>query len=828
MASGRERLDLEEQIAEAIKNQVASVESFGQAQKKVRDNLKTIRRLNAEIAEATDEEREALERQRDLLIGINEELRKGKNYLKAAGNEALNYGKQLKQSLWNASSIWDKMLEIESSTKRTAAQVGFYGNRYKTLNTQISIGRQSMIDMGFAAEDAVKAQANFAEETGRQVILGKEAYDAMSETARATGMAVEEVSSLAGQMEAFGLGAVQATDYIYNISEISEKMGVNSNKVTKKFQSNLNMLNKLDFKGGMKGMAKMAAHSERFKLSMEAVASVSDKVFRPEGAVEAAANLQVLGGSLAQLGDPFQLMYKARYAPEELAKSITKAATASAVFNEKTGEFEVNALELDRMREAANALGMDYTELVQTAKQSAKINMFEKSLGQIKKEDRALISGMAEMVNGEGQISFVNKDGELIDKSINQLTQTEVDYIKKNEKDRKERARHMMALTDRWQQLQGQLMEVGLKFLQPIVDAFSEFGENKSWMENSFDSLIEGVKWFANIVGKVSKFLGPTGVLAVLLADKLGLFKLAGWYLRGLTLGKGFDMSMKKSSFMNKLTGGAGGGGGGGTPPTPPPGPQGPQQMTKGFDYKNLIKGAAAILILSAALFVFAKALQEFDKLENGWETLGIAAGSMIILAGGLFIVGKIVEKGAKNLFLGALAMAAMGVAFIPFAYGLSLLQGLNWETLGMAGVALLGLTAALFGLGALMSAGGGIGALIFLAGAAAMVVMGAALMVFGLGLQAVVNPIERFNTSMLSMSNIDFSKVVGGIKSIGVAIEGLNTENLVDFNATVEALNSLKNDPIRIEFGEISGKIDIGGDGQSVDLSPSQLSELL
>ncbi len=47
----------------------------------------------------------------------------------------------------------------------------------------------------------------------------------------------------------------------------------------------------------------------------------------------------------------------------------------------------------------------------------------------------------------------------------------------------------------------------------------------------------------------------------------------------------------------------------------------------------SMLKGAAAILIISAALFVFAKALQEFDKLQNGWETLAMAAVGLTTLA---------------------------------------------------------------------------------------------------------------------------------------------------------------------------------------------------
>ena len=139
---------------------------------------------------------------------------------------------------------------------------------------------------------------------------------------------------------------------------------------------------------------------------MQDVASVADKVFRPEGAIEAAAQLQVLGGSLAAMGDPFQLMYKARNSPEELAKSLSKAVTASATFNSTTKEYEVNAYELDRLREAAQGLGLDYTKLAEAAKQGAKLRTFGELLGGkgLNPEEIEAISSITQMNKGKAQI----------------------------------------------------------------------------------------------------------------------------------------------------------------------------------------------------------------------------------------------------------------------------------------------------------------------------------------------------------------------------------------------------------------------------------------
>ena len=235
----------------------------------------------------------------------------------------------------------------------------------------------------------------------------------------------------------------------------------------------------------------------------------------------------------------------------------------------------------------------------------------------------------------------------------------------------------------------------------------------------------------------------------------------------GYAAGKAFKTSsgMGGGGILSKIFGGKG------TPPTPAPtpptqggGPGGPGGMIKGMNPMDMIKGATAVLILSAALFVFAKALQEFDKLKNGWETLAMAGVSMVGLTLGLWALSSLPTD---KLITGALALGLMGLAFIPFAFGLSLLEGLSWETLGMAGVALLGLTAAVFGLGALLATG--VGAVIFGAGILGFMALGAAMVVLGFGLSMVVDPLSKFMTvigdgTALLNAGLGFLSLAGGM----------------------------------------------------------------
>ena len=87
----------------------------------------------------------------------------------------------------------------------------------------------------------------------------------------------------------------------------------------------------------------------------------------------------------------------------------------------------------------------------------------------------------------------------------------------------------------------------------------------------------------------------------------------------------------------------------------------------KGIDMKQVLKGAAAILILSAALFVAAKAFQQFASVE--WES--IAKGGVALL--GLVGITKLLGNSIAGILKGSSALAILGAALIPLAYALNL-----------------------------------------------------------------------------------------------------------------------------------------------------------
>jgi hypothetical protein len=74
-------------------------------------------------------------------------------------------------------------------------------------------------------------------------------------------------------------------------------MGLNATKVIKNIQSNMKLLNKTNFKDGVKGLEAMGKLATKLGVKMDFAAGMSDKLWDIEGAVDMSAQLQVMGGA---------------------------------------------------------------------------------------------------------------------------------------------------------------------------------------------------------------------------------------------------------------------------------------------------------------------------------------------------------------------------------------------------------------------------------------------------------------------------------------------------------------------------------------------------
>lgn len=220
-----------------------------------------------------------------------------------------------------------------------------------------------------------------------------------------------------------------------------------------------------------------------------------------------------------------------------------------------------------------------------------------------------------------------------------------------------------------------------------------------------------------------------------------------------------------------------------------------------------LKKIGVGMLAFGAALWVTAKAFQEFAKLDWGGFTKGlIALGGMVLAAIGL-------SKAKGDIFKGALALGVLDLAIWGMSLALKNFAALDWETIGKAFVTVGGF--------ALIAAALGNAITPILLGSAAIAVLGAALWVFGKGLDSIAEGMKDFVDSLTQLSKIDalnlaligpaLASVAAGMAAMGAGSAIAGVGNLVGKLLNLGGPSPL--DQI-VELGKSGEGVKAAGDG--------------
>ena len=185
------------------------------------------------------------------------------------------------------------------------------------------------------------------------------------------------------------------------------------------------------------------------------------------------------------------------------------------------------------------------------------------------------------------------------------------------------------------------------------------------------------------------------------------------------------------------------------------------QSMSK-INMNAVLKGAAALVIVAAAVFVFGKAVQEFMKVS--WSAVGMAVVSMLALVGSVALLGAIMSSGVGAVAILAGAAAMLIVAGAMFVLGKAIQEiskgaGTDFATLGVSLLA-FGLAVAPLGLLALP----------MMLAAGALTTMGIGLTAFGIGLSMI--PTEQLNTIKDTLTTV--VPLTAGIVSLAAGIAAL------------------------------------------------------
>jgi hypothetical protein len=450
------------------------------------------------------------------------------------------------------------LFEMDKAIRTTVTQMGTLGKQSDIVRQNIKAAAVNTISFGAGIKEIAEIQAQYTESLGRNVMLSQKSLETIAEIGKSTGLGIEGATEMAVQFDKMGVSAEMAGKFTQEALDRSSSMGLNATKVMKNINQNFKMLNKYRFKEGIKGLIKMAELSTKLGVDMDFASSMADKLFSVEGAVEMAAQLNVMGGAWAQMADPFKLMYQARNDMQGLTDDISKAAASSMSFAQD-GSIQTNAMEMQRLRIVAEQTGLEYEKLVELGKTKFKFDKIEMQSAGLTDEMKTFLANTAEFKDGKAYIQL--EGGK---KLLTRLNQTDKDFIQTqiNEKETmKKRAEAAQSFDEKFQNLINMveitmlpIIEGLTKALDPLVTKLmnGEFKDDLIKLGENIGTFVEwAAKGLGSFVSTVVDIFGAKGLFYTYLVGKTAL-----WLANGYLLAKGFMAGV--GPFMNSM-GGKGG-----------------------------------------------------------------------------------------------------------------------------------------------------------------------------------------------------------------------------------------------------------------------------
>ena len=348
-------------------------------------------------------------------------------------------GKETAKFTHSTGQWFIKGQELAKEYLTVSKNIGLSSKGTAVLTDNFNSAVRESMRLGYSLEEMRETFSTFAEETGRARILSDDEAENIAKISQGANLYASEATKLAESFDLMGVSSERTLGFINQTIGIAQKTGLNANKIIKVLSDNMKTMQNYSFAKGVKGMTAMASQAVKMRADVGEMLQMADKFYQPEAAIEAAANLQMLGGDIAKaFGDPFETMYLARNKPEELAERVAKMTENMMSFNKETGEFEMPAEVRMQLQAVSKELGMSESSMVTMARQASKIRHIKMDVsGNIQDEDiREGIAGMARMKDGKWVVDFTDKTG-TVTKPITQLTDKMAKDILSREDDKK-------------------------------------------------------------------------------------------------------------------------------------------------------------------------------------------------------------------------------------------------------------------------------------------------------------------------------------------------------------------------------------------------------
>jgi len=342
--------------------------------------------------------------------------------------ELKRFQQQALASLSDLSGRADELnTEILKANTTLAGTFGRTQSAVQGLRKELVIALPEVVRLGGNLSDVINIQDTISKNLGTNRILLGETTSDLFVAMKALGQT--DYGAVVGSFQDAGIQVDLIKDRMQETANIARLVGQNSSAIFELVQQNLSKLNEFGFKNGVEGLSSMAAKAATMRFDMYQVFNFAEKVFSPEGAIEAVSAFQRLGVAVGDLADPFRLMYLASEDVDGLTDQVVKMTSKFTYFDEKSKEFKVFPNAKRDLRDLAQAMGISYNELVKMSMAQSKLNKLssEFKFSGFDKDDQQLIANFAQF-SKEKNAFVVKVDGK--EKLTTELKQQDLEKLR--------------------------------------------------------------------------------------------------------------------------------------------------------------------------------------------------------------------------------------------------------------------------------------------------------------------------------------------------------------------------------------------------------------
>lgn len=327
------------------------------------------------------------------------------------------------------------ILEVEDAAYGIAKNFSLGAQNIDLMRAGLADAASDIKRLGGSFQDVVDTQKAAYTNLGRNVTLTADGMKDLFATVQATSQSSD---TLVEKFKDIGTGTYDIAKNMETVLQAARDIGVNGKAVSDQVLSNMDLMNKYNFQGGVEGLAKMAAQAVNLRVNVGDMKNLMDKAFQPDQAIQLASKMQMLGAQQADLLDPLRLMDLAQNDPGELMNQVAELGKQFTQFNEESGKFEIAPGGKRQMMELAEAMGIPYEKLTKMALSGAELEdklskiSFPTDLG-ADEDTQKMIANMAEMKNGQYMIKFKDEKGVAQEKNVTELKPEDIEAITKTQ-----------------------------------------------------------------------------------------------------------------------------------------------------------------------------------------------------------------------------------------------------------------------------------------------------------------------------------------------------------------------------------------------------------